>query len=356
MFAPKYTITNSMLKQIGTIDASKEVFEYVSLNDEKLAMLHQGIREKTVFHNLHMEGNQLTLEQVQTLLSGQAVPGQPRDIQEAINLRNVFQYIDHIVTQIGPGNPYVLSLDTLLQMHQLMTDQVLTPESSGHLRAKQVVVRNAKTGEISYTPPPATEVPYLMEDLVNWINEDSTKELHPLVKAGLIHCEIARIHPFLDANHRLARAVGLLVLYLDGYVLGKGFCFEQHFDQDPMLYYSTLQNIFSQQVMEEGERDLNPWLEYFLPIAATEFNSRKEQVLKIDQESKTQNPGTFMFNDRQLKIINFLQHNQLLRNRDFGKIFPDYSDDTVLRELKYLKENNIIKKIGGTKNAGYVLV
>jgi Fe2+ or Zn2+ uptake regulation protein len=42
-------------------------------------------------------------------------------------------------------------------------------------------------------------------------------------------------------------------------------------------------------------------------------------------------------------------------NKDFRKIFPDFSDDTVLRELKFLKEKGLVKKVGGTKKAQYIL-
>src|SRR5256885_3213283 len=42
---------------------------------------------------------------------------------------------------------------------------------------------------------PAAEVPYLVEDLVNWVNSDEVKEVHPILKAGIIHYELARIHP-----------------------------------------------------------------------------------------------------------------------------------------------------------------
>jgi DeoR/GlpR family transcriptional regulator of sugar metabolism len=60
-------------------------------------------------------------------------------------------------------------------------------------------------------------------------------------------------------------------------------------------------------------------------------------------------------NERQMLIMEYLHRHKSMQNKDFRKIFPDYSDDTVLRELKFLKQKGLVKKTGGTKNAMYVL-
>jgi DeoR/GlpR family transcriptional regulator of sugar metabolism len=54
-------------------------------------------------------------------------------------------------------------------------------------------------------------------------------------------------------------------------------------------------------------------------------------------------------------IMEFLHRHGSMQNKDFRKIFPDFSDDTVLREMKFLKKKGLVKKVGGTKKAQYVL-
>ena len=49
------------------------------------------------------------------------------------------------------------------KLHQLTTDKVLSPKQCGAYRNKQVVVRNSQTSEVTFRPPPAVEVSYLME-------------------------------------------------------------------------------------------------------------------------------------------------------------------------------------------------
>lgn len=64
---------------------------------------------------------------------------------------------------------------------------------------------------LEYTPPEhvATE----MERLVAlFIELDSRKVVHPIVKAAWFHHAFVRIHPFSDGNGRVARALTLLVL------------------------------------------------------------------------------------------------------------------------------------------------
>ncbi len=317
--------------------------------------------ERTVHHGTHLEGNPLSPEEVRDVLEGQEVIARDRDVQEIINYRNVLKLIEGIYTQFGPpagglGN-YSFTIETILEMHKLTTEKILPPESSGQFRIRQVVIKNTKTGQVSYTPPPAAEVPYLVEDLVNWINSDEGRQIHPIIKAGIIHYELARIHPFVDGNGRIARAVATLILFLDGYDIRKFFSFEEYFDENPMQYYLTLQAVSNQLVLDTHERDLTPWLEYFTEGVAIELNQVKEKVqrISVDARIKDKLGQQLMLNERQMLIMEYIHRHKGLSNKEFRKIFPDHSDDTVLRELKFLRQKGLVKKSGGTKKAVYVL-
>lgn len=357
MFVAKYSITNSMLKSVGVIEASKEVILNAPLIPAWEVKFRKEAELRTVHHGTHIEGNQLTVEEVQEVLDGKEVFARDRDIQEVINYRNVLKFIDQISNQIGPGSPYYFTLETILEIHRITTEKLLPEDQSGQFRTKQVVLRNTRTGLISYTPPPAAEIPFLMEDLVAWINSEETKELYPVVKAGIIHYELARIHPFIDGNGRTARATATLIMFLDGYDIRRFFSLEQYFDENPIDYYETLQAVSNQLVLDTHERDLTPWLEYFIKGVAIEMNKIKERVKRISADSRVKDKlgEQVALNERQMIIMEYLNRNKTMQNRDFRKIFPDYSDDTVLRELKFLMQKGLIKKVGGTKKAQYVL-
>ena len=357
MFVPKYSITNKILKSIGITEASREVIMHAPLVPAWEAKFRKEAMERTVHHGTHIEGNALSEEEVRDVLEGQEVVARDRDVQEVINYRNVLKFVEEVQNQIGSSPNYTFTPEIIMEIHKLTTDKILPPESSGQFRLRQVVVRNTKTGQISFTPPPAVEVPYLVEDLVSWINSDECKQIHPILKAGIIHYEIARIHPYVDGNGRVARAVATLVMFLDGYDIRKFFSFEEYFDENPMDYYLTLQAVSNQLVLDTHERDLTPWLEYFCEGVAIELNRVKEKVQRISVDAKIKDKlgGQVMLNERQMMIMEYIHRHKGMSNKDFRKIFPDFSDDTVLRELMFLRKKGLLKKSGGTKKAIYIL-
>lgn len=358
MFIAKYTITNSILKNIGRVDGARELIMNASLIPVWEAKFRKEASERTIHHGTHLEGNPLTEEEVKDVLSGEDVIARDRDIQEVLNYRNVLKFIDQAANQLGGGIAvYKLNVDTVLEIHRLTTEKILAPEISGAFRSKQVVIKNSKTGLISYIPPVSVEVPYQVEDLVNWINSEESKDIHPVIKAGIVHYELARIHPFVDGNGRVARAVATLVMFLENYDIRKFFSLEEHFDDDPMTYYLTLQAVSNQLVMDTHERDLTPWLEYFTQGVAIELNRVKEKVQRISMDTRLRDKlgEQVLLNERQTQILEYLHRYKEMQNKDFRKIFPDFSDDTVLRELKFLKQKGLVKKVGGTKKATYVL-
>ncbi|MBI4039016.1 Fic family protein [Candidatus Daviesbacteria bacterium] len=356
MFVPKYTITNKILKNVGIAEAAREIIINAPLIPAWEAKFRKEALERTVHHGTHLEGNPLSSEDVKDVLEGQEIVARDRDVQEIINYRNVLRFIDLVQTQIGQSGAYSFTLETVLEMHRLTTEKIL-PQGVGQFRVRQVVIKNSKTGQISYMPPPAVEVPYLMEDLINWINSDEAKQVHPILKAAIIHYETARIHPFTDGNGRVARAVATLIMFLDGYDIRKFFSFEEYFDENPMQYYLTLQAVSNQLVLDTHERDLTPWLEYFIEGVAIELNRVKEKVQRISTDAKIRDKlgEQVMLNERQMLIMEYIHRHKGLSNKDFRKIFPDHSDDTVLRELKFLRQKGLVKKSGGTKKAIYVL-
>lgn len=357
MFVATYIISNSILKNIGIIDAAREVIINAPLIPAWEAKFRKEAIERTVHHGTHLEGNRLTDEEVKNILDGREVLARDRDIQEIINYRNVLKFIDDISLQMQQAKNYFFTVEALLEIHRITTDRILPPQSCGKFRTSQVVVKNAETGQISYMPPPAAEVPFLVEDLIHWINSKETKQLHPVIKAGIIHYEISRIHPFLDGNGRTGRAVATLIMFLDGYDIRRFFSLEEYFDENPMDYYVTLQAVSNQLVLDTHERDLTPWLEYFVKGVAIELNRVKEKVKRVSTDTHIKNRlgAQVELNERQMMIMEFLHRHGSMQNKDFRKIFPDFSDDTVLREMKFLKKKGLIKKVGGTKKAKYVL-
>jgi Fic family protein len=345
MYSPNFTITNKILKYMGIIEAAKEVIENAPLVPAWEARFREDALVRTVHHGTHIEGNELTLGEAERLLAGAKVVGRERDIQEVLNYRNVLKFIEgYEKTEITP--------EILKHIHELTVHRILPDDHIGVFRKTQVVVKNSQTGEVTFRPPPAIEVPFLITSFLEWLHMTNSDEMHTVIQAGIAHYEVVRIHPFLDGNGRVARALATFVLTKAGYDIKRFFSLEEHYDREPVAYYDALQNV------AKGGGNLTPWIEYFSEGLAIELTRIKEKVksLSTDLKLKKSLGGQQMsLTERQIKIVEFVQENGFLQNKAFFELFPMISEDTVLRELKDLMKKGIVKKEGTTKGVRYVL-
>ncbi len=111
-------------------------------------------------------------------------------------------------------------------------------------RFRNVFVWIGKAGaapeEARFTPPPPQEVPTLLNDLVQrWRDEfpdvSSSPEPDRIEALASFHHGFLTIHPFLDGNGRVARAL----LQQQAFELTGRFV-EARFTEDPVAYYDAL--------------------------------------------------------------------------------------------------------------------
>jgi len=147
----------------------------------------------------------------------------------------------------------VLSTRLILQMQE-----VLEENRAGFRKLPGTAIRNMATGAVVYTPPQHhDEIVRLMSELEQFINDDASCGLDPLIKLALIHYQFESIHPFYDGNGRTGRIINVLylvtqhlldlpVLYLSRYIV-----------QTKPDYYRLLQSVREQETWEE-------WVLYML--------------------------------------------------------------------------------------------
>src|SRR3990167_3603976 len=215
MYSPKFSITNKILKYIGRVEAARDYIENAPLVPAYEAKFRQEAILRTVHHGTHIEGNPLDTGEVAAVLEGQQIDARDRDIQEVLNYREVLRFIDR--SQKSKVKSQKFTQNHLLALHKLTVNKVLPYDKAGKYRTTQVVVKNSKTGEISFKPPAAGEVKKLIGDFMLWLNSDTVSEMHPVILAGIVHYVLAYIHPFVDGNGRVARSFATLVLFSRGY-------------------------------------------------------------------------------------------------------------------------------------------
>lgn len=345
MYTPRFLITNKILKNIGSIEASREIIDHAPLLPFYEKEFQKDALVRTVHFGTHIEGNELNLSEAERVIEGEEIAGRERDIQEVMNYRKVMDYI---------SNNTQKEIDEVLikELHRLTVNNILPDPESGSLRTTQVVVKNSHTGEVSFRPPMAVAIPFQIRDLLEFINSDTKEDFHTVIKSGSVHYELVRIHPFIDGNGRVARALSTLILFQEGYDIRRFFSLEEYFDSDPQSYYEALQSV------EKKDGDLTLWLEYFSLGLAIELSKIKAKVeaISVDGKIKEKLGGKpIMLTDRQLKIIQYIQKTGHLQNKAFETLFPMVSEDTILNELKPLLKAGIIKKHGVTKGAKYIM-
>ncbi len=249
------------------------------------------------------------------------------------------------------------AISDLTDFHKETVNKLVSSEKVGALRKTQVVIKEEGTGRIIFQPPPYVEVSFLLDDFFNWLNLESAAEIHPIIRAGIVHYILVSIHPFVEGNGRTVRAFASLILLREGYDIKRFFALEEHFDSDPGAYYEAFSKV-DKQSKNIASRDITPWLEYFTEVVAIELAKIKDRVrkLSIDSKLKVKIGEQIALTERQMKLVEYLSENGSGIMRDLTNILTMISEDTVLRDLKGLMEKGIIKKEGSTKAARYVIV
>lgn len=351
MYSPKYIINNGILKNIGVVEACREVIENAPLVPSFEKQFQSDAIVRTVHHGTHIEGNDLSLMQTRKILEGEQVYGKPRDIQEVINYRNVMTLLDELAHKRGE-----YTKEDLLDIHKATVEKIVSNEKVGVFRNTQVVIKKEGTGEVILKPPPFVEVPYLVEDYFTWLNKESSKEIHPILRAGITHYVLVAIHPFVEGNGRTVRAFTQLILMREGYNIKRFFALEEHFDEDLADYYNALYKV-DEQSPNIVSRDLTPWLEYFTEVVAVELNKIKNKVrkLSLDTRMKTKFGEQITLSDRQMRLMEYIADKKEAPMTDLKNVVKMVSEDTILRDLQDLIKKGIIKKEGSTKATRYVI-
>ena len=359
MYQPKFTITNDILANIGLVEAAREVVKNAPLIPVYEAKFVKDAILRTVHHGTHLEGNDLSLSEAKRVIEGEHIVARDRDVQEVINYRNVIKYIDRLVPskkKAGETGGFHYIQTMLKKINQIVCERVIDSDRSGKYRQVQVILRNSTTEKVVFRPPTAVEVSFLLDDFFAWLNSSQGKEVHPVIRAGVSHYYLVAVHPFVEGNGRTTRAFATLVLFTEGYDIKKFFSLEEYFDKDARRYYQAL-TASDRAHHDLSERDLTPWLEYFTLAMAIELTRIKEQIkrLSLDVKIKSRVGYQVPLNERQIKLIEYLEENGSITTSEGRRIVSEYSDDTIVRDFNYFLKEGIVKKKGRTKAARYIM-
>lgn len=236
----------------------------------------------------------------------------------------------------------------IIRLHDIINvQQQLEKNNAGLRKLPGTNLKNARTGEVVYTPPQnAADIGRLMTNLDEYINNDELCDADPLVKMAIVHHQFESIHPFYDGNGRTGRIINILylvskdlldlpVLYLSRYII-----------QHKADYYKQLQ-----RVRETGEWE--PWLLYMLDGIVQTAQSTislikgiKTLMQNCKHQMRTQLPKIY----RQELLNNLFRHPYT--KIEFIIDDLDVSRITATKYLEQLVEHGFLhkEKIGRTNS------
>lgn len=194
-YKPPFSISTKLINLIAEISAQIERYA-IRMEQEDGLLLRKINRIKTIQGSLAIEGNTLSEDMMTEILEGKHVIAPLREIQE---VKNAIKTYDAFATL----NPY--KIKDLLKAHFLMMEALV--DDAGHFRKGSVGVFEGT--EAVHIAPPAKRVPFLMDDLFEWLKSSDD---HLLIKSCVFHYEFEFIHPFIDGNGRIGRLWQSLIL------------------------------------------------------------------------------------------------------------------------------------------------
>ncbi len=194
-YQPPFTIPPTVLNAVSEIS---ELLGRWNARSEAAPSprLRRQQRIRSIQASLAIENNSLSIEQVTAVLDGKTVLAPPREVQE---VRNAFAAYERLPAW------HPSRAEDLLEAHRLLMAGLL--DAPGQWRSGGVGIYRG--GQLVHMAPPASRVPVVMADLLDWIGRTDT---HPLVASCVFHYEFEFIHPFADGNGRLGRLWQTLIL------------------------------------------------------------------------------------------------------------------------------------------------
>lgn len=172
---------------------------------DELALYEKSVFSRYVQGTTAIEGNTISQRQVDELFEHGVTPSgkSMREVYEVINFRKLRDFLEDYEGDV--------SEKFIRKVHAILMDELFGTEFLGEYRRVQVMIEKAE-----HEPQPAFEVPGLMRDVSKWYLKNRSK-MNPFELAVLLHTKFVTIHPFLDGNGRVARALMNFVLEKNGY-------------------------------------------------------------------------------------------------------------------------------------------
>ena len=197
---------------------------------------------------------------------------------------------------------------------------------------------------VRFQPASAAETPEAMRQLVlAYAEARDDAAINKLLLVPCVILDFLCVHPFADGNGRLSRLLTLLLLYRNGFDVGKYISFEGAVNGRKAEYYAALKE------SSEGWRDNQPrYFPFMVDFLTTLYSCYNE----LDKRFASTNAGKATKKSRiESTVLNSFTP---LSKADICGILPDVSPTTVEAVLGEMVRGGRVRRIGAGRASRYV--
>ena len=234
----------------------------------------------------------------------------------------------------------------MLSLHRTLLAQVAQSRGGAFKNEDNVILEIDKSGtrKIRFAPVRAAQTQKAMEQLeLAYMDAVADDSISKLLLIPCVMLDFLCIHPFRDGNGRMSRLLSLLLLYKNGYDVGKYISYEEQISKNKSWYYESLRE--SSVNWHESRNDYFPFVQHFLSMLYQCYQ-------ELDKRFATVNSNKITKSSRiEATVLNSLLP---ISKSEICKILPDVSPTTVEYVLGKMLKSGIITTVGAGRGTKYL--
>lgn len=311
---------------------------YLKQRPEDLERLVEIAKVQSTEASNAIEGIVTTNTRIRQLVEEKTAP-RNRDEQEIAGYRDVLNLI-HENFDVIPVNP-----NYILQLHKILYSHMNNPIAGRTKNVQNYISAAYPDGhsEVLFTPLAPYETPTALKQICEEYNRViGNLELEPLIAIPVFIHDFLCIHPFNDGNGRMSRLLTTLMLYQNGFYVGKYISLEAKIAKNKDLYYSALAQ--AQAGWHDGTEDVVPFIKYFLGIVLAAYRDFEERFALVE----TKLPA--------IEVVRKATQNKIGRftKQDIRELCPSLSLSSIEGSLRKLVETGELAREGNGKATKYL--
>ena len=310
---------------------------YLKQRPEELEKLVEIAKIQSTEASNAIEGIVTTSTRIKQLVKEKTTP-KNRDEQEIAGYRDVLNIIHESFDAIP------LSQNYILQLHKILYSHMNNP-MAGRIKTVQNYISAAYSDnhtEILFTPLAPFETSEALDKICEEYNRViGNMEVEPLIAIPVFIHDFLCIHPFNDGNGRMSRLLTTLLLYRNGFYVGKYISLEAKIAKNKDLYYDALGR--AQIGWHEGKEDVVPFIKYLLGTVLAAYRDFADRFALVEIKLPA------------LETVRRAALNKIGRftKQDIHELCPSLSISSIEGGLRKLVSAGELKKEGSGKNICY---